>query len=199
MDSTDTSPPRIPLPDWTPRHRFDVTAYHRMGAAGVLGSAPRVELIEGEILEMSPSDARHINTVIRLTMLLAGAAGKRARVSIHNPVRLDDRSEPEPDIALLRPVSAQAKDETPAPPDILLLVEIADSSLRYDKQIKLPLYARHGIPEVWLVDLDQRIVEVPRAPSRGRYTQVSLSGEGDMLAASSLEQQFAETDILPRL
>ena len=198
MDSTDAPPPRTRLPDWTPRHRFDVAAYHRMGETGILGRKPRVELIEGEIVELSPAGSRHINTVIRLTMLFANAVGERGRVSPQNPVRLNDHSEPEPDIALLRPVDPAAPAATPRPADVVLLIEVAASSLRYDRQFKLPLYARHGIAEVWIADIDRRTIELHRAPDGYGYLEVRVAHDGDMIAAASLaDRSFGVSEILP--
>lgn len=160
-------------PPWVARRRWDVTAYHRMAAAGILHEDDRVELIDGELIEMTPIGGPHIGAIIALTQMFVLAAAGRARVSPQNPVRLGEHSEPEPDLALLRPRDDGYRGgEPPLAADVMLLVEVADSSLRYDRVVKLPLYARHGIPEVWIVDLEGRVVEVCREPGAEGYASV---------------------------
>ena len=188
------------LPDWTARHRFDVAAYHRMGEAGIVGPELRIELIDGEIIEMAAIGGPHINTVIRLTTLFVEAAAGRARVSVQNSVRLDNFSEPEPDFALLRPLATEHRnDDVPIASDVLLLVEVAESSLRFDKEVKVPLYARHGIAEVWIVDLAARAVEIYSAPKQGRYTQIRIASAGETIGILAFPDIcIAVADILPR-
>src|SRR3712207_3329118 len=147
------------------RHRFDVEEYHRMLEAGVLTEDDRVELIGGEIVDMTPIGWRHVACVNRLNMLLAAfAAGKGYTVSVQNPLRLAGDAEPQPDLALIK---ERPRREVPTPEDVLLVVEVAEASLTYDREIKLPLYARAGIPEVWLVDLPHRKIEVRIDPASG--------------------------------
>ncbi|MCB1824624.1 MAG: Uma2 family endonuclease [Candidatus Competibacteraceae bacterium] len=157
--------------DWLPRHRLTVADYHRMGMTGVLAEDAHVELIEGEIFDMAPIGSLHAGTVSYLSRLWVRAIGDRAIVWIQNPVALDQCSEPEPDVALLRPRADFYKTRHPQASDVLLIIEVADSSLRYDREVKLPLYARHGIAEVWIVDLVLNVVDVHRQPQADRYRE----------------------------
>ena len=146
----------IPAQSLPHRHALTVNDYHRMGEAGILPPEARVELIEGEVIDMSPIGSHHAGIVTRLNRLLVQAVGTKAIVSIQNPVILDGHSEPQPDIALLQPRDDFYTLAHPKAREVLLLIEVAESSLRYDREIKIPLYARHGIPEVWLIDVEQR-------------------------------------------
>ena len=158
-----------------------------MGEAGILHEDDRVELIEGELIEMHAIGGSHIRAVMRLTRILTIAAGEAAWVSVQSSVRLDDVSEPEPDIALLHPRAGDAcGTEPPLASDVLLLIEVASSSLAYDRGIKLPLYARHAIPEVWIVDLDKRAVSVHRDPRGDSYASVTHAGGDDVIAPAAL-------------
>ncbi|MCB2264201.1 MAG: Uma2 family endonuclease [Candidatus Thiosymbion ectosymbiont of Robbea hypermnestra] len=139
--------------DLLEHHRFTGDQYRVMGETGIFHEDDRVELIEGEIIEMSPIGSLHAGTVNRLQTLLMQAVVARGIVSTQNPLVLGSFSEPQPDIALLRPRSDFYAEAHPTPEDVLLLVEVAESSLHYDRRVKLPLYARHRIPAVWLVDL----------------------------------------------
>jgi Uma2 family endonuclease len=154
---------------WITRRKLDVAEYHRMGEAGILHEDDRVELIEGELVALAPIGSPHASTVNTLTELLVAAVGQRGIVAVQNPVRLDRHTEPQPDFAVLRRHDHRYRAMNPGPEDVLLLVEVADSSLRYDRKVKLPLYAEHGVPEVWIVDLEQREIEVWRDPADGRY------------------------------
>jgi Uma2 family endonuclease len=157
------------------RHQLTVAQYHRMAETGVLAPGARVELLEGVIVDMAPIGSRHAAAVNRLTRAFAAAVGHRAIVSVQNPLRLGDHDEPQPDLALLRPRADYYAAATPTAADTLLVVEVAQSSAAYDRDVKLPLYAQHGVPEVWLVDLDAGRLQVCRAPQDGRYTDVSVS------------------------
>ncbi len=152
------------------RKLFDVTEFYRMAEAGVFSRHPRVELIKGEIIEMAPIGGLHIRAVMALTHIFVLAAGARFWVSIQSPLRLDDSSEPEPDLVLLRlPVDRTRTKEPPRAADAALVVEVANTSLQYDKQVKMPLYARHGIPEFWIVDVDAESITVYRSPTHDGY------------------------------
>jgi Uma2 family endonuclease len=168
------------------RHRFSVEDYHRMAQAGILGEDDRVELIDGEIVDMAPIGPRHAGTVKRLADLLSGALRGRAILSVQDPVRLGERSEPQPDVALLRPRADYYASGHPTAADVLLVVEVAETSADYDRQLKLPLYARHGIPEAWLVDLERTRVEVYRRPTAEGYGEVMTLGTGDALSPLAL-------------
>jgi Uma2 family endonuclease len=164
------------------RHRLNVDDYYRMAEAGILGEDDRVELIDGELIDMAPIGQDHAATVNGLAHALFLACGDRAIVSVQNPARLDRFSEPQPDVTLFRPRADNYRTGArPGPADVLLLVEVADSSLRYDRAVKLPLYARAGIGEVWIVDLRRRVVDVHRTPAGNEYTTVETHGPDDTL------------------
>ncbi len=158
--------------DLVQKHRLSVTDYRRMGEAGILREDARVELIEGEIIDMSPIGSTHSGTLKRLIQLFHLAVGQSAVLSIQDPIVLGTHCEPQPDLALLRPRADVYTSSHPRPEDVLLLVEVCESSLRYDREIKLPLYARHGIPEVWLVDVDQQRLSLFRTPLGDVYQDV---------------------------
>lgn len=161
---------------WVTRRPITVDEYYRMGEVGILGDRDRVELIEGDIVAMSPIGSYHHGTVITLSQTLWRAVGDRALVSVQGPVRLDDLSEPEPDFALLKPRPDFYRDAHAQPPDVLLLIEVAESSLNYDRTVKRMLYARHAIPEFWIVDLTAGEVEVCREPTPDGYASVERVG-----------------------
>ncbi|MDN5863149.1 MAG: Uma2 family endonuclease, partial [Salinisphaera sp.] len=153
-------------------HRLTVTDYYRLGEAGSFGEDERVELIEGEIIDMAPIGVGHASRVAYLTHKLITAAGDRAVLSPQNPARLDIYSEPQPDLMLLKPRDDYYAAGHPEPDDVLLLVEVSESSLEYDRDTKLPLYAKHGVAEVWLVDLVHRRLTAFRQPGREGYGEV---------------------------
>jgi Uma2 family endonuclease len=169
-----------------PKRHFNVDEYYRMAEAGILSEDDRVELIEGEIVEMSPIGAHHAACVDRLTALLYGVVGEAAIVRVQNPIRLSDLSEPQPDITLVRPRDDFYASGHPTPADVLLVVEVADTSQRIDRRVKLPLFAKAGIPEVWLVDLPTQVVEAHTEPVRGRYRSSRRAGRGDSLEAHNV-------------
>ncbi|MBM4257206.1 MAG: Uma2 family endonuclease [Deltaproteobacteria bacterium] len=154
------------------RHRFTVAEYHRMAETGMFAPEARVELIEGEIIDMPPIGSPHAGTVDYIADAASVACRGQAMVRVQNPVFLDQHSQPQPDIALLRPRSDHYRSSHPTPADVFLIVEVSDSSLAYDTQIKLPLYARHGIPEVWLADLSNQRFLVHRTPTATGYQDV---------------------------
>lgn len=154
------------------RRRFDVDEYHRMLEAGILTEDDRVELLDGEIVQMHSIGSRHGACVAGLTRTFVKALDGRAVIGIQNPVRLSQFSEPEPDVSVLKPRIDLYASETPRAEHVLLLIEVADSSLRLDKTIKLPLYAAADIPELWIVDLVSDVVQVHRAPTKHGYTEI---------------------------
>jgi Uma2 family endonuclease len=179
------------------RRRFTVKEYYLMAKAGILGEDDRVELIDGEIVEMAPIGSRHAARVKRLIQLLSQRVGSSAIVSAQDPVRLSEHSEPQPDIALLRPRDDFYASAHPGPQDVLLIIEIADTSIDYDRQVKVPLYARAGIPEYWLVDLPGQRIEVYRDPAAGEYRQVRLVRQGERLVPEAFPSlELSADDIL---
>ncbi len=154
------------------RHLFTSSEFTRMCETGIFGEDERLELIEGEIVEMSPIGRRHAGKVRYLINLLARRLGEdEAFVDAQNPVVLGDLSEPQPDLAILRPRADLYANEHPEPEDILLLIEVADTTLAYDREVKVPIYARHGVPEVWIADLNGAAVEVNRQPTATGYAR----------------------------
>ena len=166
---------------WVARRALTVAEYHRMGEVGILTERDRVELIEGELIAMSPIGSEHAGTVNALNRLLVQAVGERGVVAVQNPVRLDDLSEPQPDFAVLKPRADDYRRATPRSADVLLIVEVADTSLAYDRDVKRSLYARHGVPEFWIVNLAANEVEVCRAPTGDQYASVSHVGRDGVL------------------
>lgn len=176
----------LPRNPWVARRPLTVADYHRMGEAGILTEDDRVELIEGELIAMSPVGSDHSGTVNTLTRMLVRAVGDRGVVAVQNPVQLDDRSEPQPDFAILKPRPDDYRQATPRPGDVLLIIEVANSSLAYDRAVKRALYARHGIPEFWIVNLAAAEVEVCRVPGGDQYTELSHVGRGGVLQPALL-------------
>lgn len=167
---------------------FTADEYERMAEAGILTEDDRVELLGGEILEMSPIDHPHAGCVNRLNQLFNSRAAGAYVVSVQNPVRLDDYSEPEPDVALLRPRADFYSNAHPTPADVLLVVEVADTSFEYDLHVKLPLYARAGVAEVWLVDLQRGAVEVFARPAGEQYQSARTISRGESFAPQEISQ-----------
>lgn len=179
------------------RRLFTVEEYERMGAAGILGEDDRVELIDGEIVEMTPIGPGHAACVNRLTRRLVGALGNRAVVTVQNPVRLPPRSEPQPDLVIARERADFYASGHPTSADVLLAIEVAESSVVFDRAVKGPLYARMGIAEYWLVDLGADVVVAHRRPTPTGYEDVRTSGRGDVLAPQSLpDLLIAVTEVL---
>jgi Uma2 family endonuclease len=173
------------------RRPFTVSEYERLIAADILHEDDRVELINGEILEMTPIGVRHAACVNRLNKLLMAQAGDRAIISVQNPIQLDAHSEPQPDLVALRPhPESQEVDyyesARPTAADTLLVIEVADSSLESDRTVKLPLYAQAGIPEVWIVSLTENHIEVYTQPENGAYRGAQRAGHGETLTATTL-------------
>jgi Uma2 family endonuclease len=164
------------------RHKFTADEYQAMGRAGILDEDSRVELIEGEIVDMPPICSSQGGSVDRGARAFVLRFDDVAQVRVQGSIRLDRFNEPEPDLALLRRRDDFYASELPGPDDVLLIVEVADSSLARDRGVKLRLYARTGVPEVWLVDLQHQVVEVHREPRRGSYRLVSTLRPGQPIA-----------------
>ena len=173
------------------RRKFTVEQYHRMVESGILSENDRVELIRGEIVEMSPIGTRHAACVRRLDNFLSERLRGRALVDTQNPVELDDNSEPQPDVVLLRLREDLYETAHPQPEDIFLIVEVADTTVQYDRQVKIPLYAEDNIAEVWLVDINGQCVEVYREPTPDGYQNVRKFERGQTLSI----QAFPDVNI----
>lgn len=160
-------------------HRFTVRDYHRMAETGVLRPDARVELLDGRIIDMSPIGPFHGGVVKRLSRLFNHLARGRWLVSTQDPLRLDPYSEPQPDVMLLKPAPDDYTNRHPGPEDVLLLIEVADTSLELDREEKLPAYGRAGLPEVWLVNLLESVIEVYREPHYAGYSARQVWRVGD--------------------
>ncbi len=170
----------IEAPVMAPHRKFTVEDFHRLSETGILQEDDRVELIEGELIDMAPIGPVHASLVSLLVRRLGYGTEGRAIPWPQNPIRLGHRSEPQPDFALLRYRPDAYKEALPTAADVLLLIEIADSSICYDRDVKTPLYARHGIPEYWIIDILSRQIEVRRDPDaeQGRYRELRIVSEG---------------------
>ena len=166
------------------RRLLTVDEYHRMGEAGILTDDDRVELIEGELVTMAPIGSEHVAATNALNRLLVLAVGDRGIVSVQNPVRLTQRSEPQPDFAILKPRDYKAR--LPRPEDTMLAVEVASTSLEYDRMVKLALYAVSRIPEVWIINLAAEQVEVHRSPVGDQNASIARAGRSDVLTIAAI-------------
>jgi Uma2 family endonuclease len=168
------------------RHAFTVQEWHHMGKTGLFGEDARMELLDGEVIEMAPIGSRHAGCVKYLARALIVAAGDRAVVAIQDPVVLDHRSEPQPDLAVLAPRSDGYRESHPTPPEIILLIEVSDTTLAFDRDIKAASYARAGVPECWIVDLAGDQVLVMRDPSPSGYGDVRRAERDDQVGVEAL-------------
>jgi Uma2 family endonuclease len=176
------------MKDLLPRHRITVDEYYRMSEVGLLAPDSRTELIDGEVIDMPPIGSPHAAAVSRLQDLLFSATKGRAQLRVQNPVRLDNHSEPQPDLAVLLSRKDFYWERHPLPPDTLLVIEVSDSSLRYDVNVKAPLYAQHAVPEVWVVDLEHAQIHFFRSPQNGTYTDVSVTDKPGVVALTALPE-----------
>jgi Uma2 family endonuclease len=167
------------------RRLFTVDDYNRMVETGILAEDDRVELLDGEIVEMTPIGPRHIGLVIRLNRVLIERLAGRAIVSSQHPVILDDLSEPEPDIALCAQRADDYMTAIPRPADVLLVIEVSDTSLAYDRGRKARRYAATGVPELWIVDLQHDAIEVFREPGPDGYAQSEVFRSGGVVAPAA--------------
>ncbi|MCJ8281139.1 MAG: Uma2 family endonuclease [Rivularia sp. ALOHA_DT_140] len=169
------------------RRKFTVEQFHKMAESGILNEDDRVELIRGEIIEMAAIGLKHAACVNRLSNFLAWKLGSRVITSVQNPVELDDNSEPQPDVALLKSREDFYSSARPQPKDVYLIIEVADSTIKYDREVKIPLYAEEGVVEVWLVDINDECVEVYREPVNGVYQKVEKFARGESLVIQVLD------------
>jgi len=168
------------------RHKLSVDDYHKLGEAGILDEDSRVELIEGELIDMAPIGVSHMTVVNRLNRLLVQAVGDLGVVSVQNPVSFPPHSEPQPDVTVLRAGMDRVEAGLPGPADVLLLIEVSDTTVAYDRGTKLRLYARVGVAEYWLVNLQSGSVEVYRGATSHGYLQTMEVRPGDIVRPLSL-------------
>jgi len=170
-----------------PRHPITVDEYYRLAETGALSPEARVELIEGEIVSMSPIGLLHEGIVTQLSEWLASAGGTRALVRVQQSIRLSEHSEPQPDIVIARRRSDYYATSRLTPSDTFLLIEVSDSSLHMDRYLKVPLYARHAVPEVWICDLTISEMHVFRSPAQGQYTHTYSIGKSGIVRLAAFE------------
>lgn len=180
-------------------HRFTVDEYYRMAETGVIKPDARVELLEGEIIDMMPIGPFHAGTVNTLNRLLTNAAKGRWLAAVQNPVRLGPDSEPQPDFLLLKPVADDYRARHPGAEDVFLVIEVADSTVAYDRNRKIPAYGRAGISEAWLINLAEQIVEVFREPHFTGYASVQKFRAGEILPVQAFpDAQIDVASLLKR-
>ncbi len=183
------------VPAQIARRLFDVSEYYRMAEAGIFHEDDRVELIEGEVVKMSPIGSRHAGCLKDMAALFHEQLGRKAVIGVQDPLRINEQTEPLPDLTILKP--GKYRQRHPVPADVLLIVEIADTSEAYDRDVKVPLYARCGIPEVWLVRLLADSIRVYRAPQNGAYREVCDVERGQTLIPMLLPHvSLSANDIL---
>ncbi len=178
----------------TIRRHITVEEYHRMSEARIFREDERLELIDGEIIKMTPIGVKHASCVNRLAEFFIQRLAARAIVSIQNPVCLGEHSEPEPDIAILQRDEKSYMTRRPNAGDVYLIMEFADGSVEFDRKVKLPVYARVGIPEVWIVDLVSDYVEIYRTPTFFGYESVAKKQGSDVIAPSSFPDVVVTVD-----
>ena len=172
-----------PMVELTSSHRrITVDEYYDMARTGLIGPDERVELIEGEVVRMPPIGDRHGGAVEELNELLVQAVAGRARVRCQMPVRLSNYSEPQTDFAVMRPRTGRNDRAHPSATDVFLIVEVSNSSIRYDLDVKVPLYARHGVPEVWVIDLKHHKLHFCRSLLEGTYREITSVSDGGITA-----------------
>lgn len=175
------------MPDsWIPFHRFSVDEFYRMAEVGVLAPDARVELIEGEVIDMASMGSWHCGTTDWLTQMFCMTLHQHVNVRIQGAVQLSKLSEPEPDVALLKRREDFYRHAHPGAPETLLIVEVSDSSLRTDQMVKIPLFAHFGVPEVWIVDGVHERLHVYRSPRDGDYTEVSSTDKPGVVTLAAL-------------
>ncbi|NRB48822.1 MAG: Uma2 family endonuclease [Saprospiraceae bacterium] len=179
-----------------PIRRFSVEEYYRLAEVGILGPEDKVELINGEIVKMSPIGPRHAGVINQLSYLLREMEGWNRVLAVQNPVRLSSYSEPEPDISILKPRADFYKSGHPTPADVILLVEVADTTFEYDSKVKLPLYAKESIPEYWIIDLQSDRILIYTNPQGSTYQTQHIYQRGDLLSSSILSKGLPVDEIL---
>lgn len=179
------------------RKKFTVGQYHQMIESGILTERDRVELLQGEIIEMSPIGRQHAACVDRLTELFVRELGFRAIVRVQNPIQLSNSSEPQPDFAILQRRSDFYADGHPQSQDVFALVEVSDTTIEFDRTVKVPLYAKDNIAEVWIVDLNAEAVQIYREPSASGYQQLQTFRRGQSVSFQAFTDiQFTVDQLL---
>lgn len=176
------------------RKKFTVTEFQQMSETGIIKDDERVELLEGEIIEMGKIGSRHAAFLDRLNDLFREKLGKRVLVRSQNPIQVDSYSQPQPDVALVRRREDYYEKAHPSPVDVFLLVEVADTTSESDREIKIPLYGRSGILETWLVNLNETCIEVYRYPTSNGYQQIQKLVPGEIIVPVSFPDLQVRVD-----
>jgi Uma2 family endonuclease len=179
-------------------HRFSVRDYYRMAEMGVLRPDSRVELLDGKIIDMSPIGPLHGGVVKRLNRFFHRYSKDRWLIAVQDPLHLEDHSEPQPDLMLLRPVADDYESGHPEPKDVFLLIEVSDSTVETDREVKLPGYGRAGVAEVWIVNLVDGTLEVYREPNYTGYASIQILHEGESAAPALFPDAVIEVAKLLR-
>ena len=183
------------------KRRFNVDEYYKLAEAGILDKYDRVELVDGEIIEMAPIGSYHNSCVIALTHIFVRAVPEGVRVQVQGPLRVDDTTDFQPDLAVLRPKKDDYFETIPAPDDVLLVIEVSDSTEAYDRNVKIPKYAQAGVPEVWQVNLPYGFIDryADPDPAKGRYRSVMRHSRGQRIVPTHLSEVAVEiSDVLRR-
>ncbi|WP_069791675.1 Uma2 family endonuclease [Cyanobacterium sp. IPPAS B-1200] len=170
-----------------PRKKFAIEEYHQIITSGVLKEDYLIELINGEIFEISPVGFKHASCVKKINYLFAEKLGSKVIIGVQDPIKLNNNSEPQPDIVLLKPRKDFYANDHPTVEDIFLLIEVADSSIDYDRTFKIPIYAENKVREVWLVDLNQNLLEIYQNPQKNYYQNITKLSSEDSLTLSQPE------------
>ena len=178
------------------RRRFTVAEYYAMADIGILEENDRIELLDGDLIVKAPIGVWHASSVDRFANTLPPLLQGRAIVSVQNPTRLNDNSEPQPDVMLLRWRDDFYSGGHPGPSDVLLLIEVSDTSVDYDRSAKLSAYARAGIPEVWIATRQDSRIEAYTEPVEGEYSSVRYAGPGESIAPQAFPEVVLEVDSL---
>lgn len=173
---------------------FTVADYHKMGEVGILPEQG-VELINGEIIQMNPIGSRHAKIVKKLNRILGKLLGDEAIISIQDPIIANDLSEPEPDVAILKYRADFYEHELPNGSDVLLIIEVADTTLTYDSQVKLPVYASSGVPEYWIIDLNTPAIQVYWQAEGDAYLFNEIYPLKSIVAAKTFQLSFSVSEI----
>ena len=196
-ESAAVMPPESPLPAREKR-KFTVAEYYRMAEVGILHHTERLELLDGEIIVMAPIGEPHATVVDRLTLAFAEVSRGRFIVRVQNPIRLDDGAEPQPDLALLRLRADFYINAHPGPADVLVVMEVSDSTLDFDREVKSKRYAAAGIPEMWVMNLPGDCIDRLDQPGPAGYARHTIFRRGEKISPAALpDLEFAVADLLP--
>lgn len=177
------------------RQLFTIKEYHKMAEVGILTPTDRVELINGEIIRMSPIKSPHANSISIIEELLFEQLIKKVTIRTQSPISIPDKSEPEPDIAVVKYGRKRYSKKHPSPADVFLIIEVADSTLKFDSTIKKELYANSRIPEYWIINIPDSQIEVFKSPINGIYTKTLIYKDDELIQAEKIDFKMHVDDI----